>query len=392
MKNKMTIAYWHKDGLEIYRITDEKPVKHASGNLDELAPIKSGFGEKVLIVARELLFHVRKKYPPAQEEKLLKAVGLEVGEMFPLAKPAFHCRLFQSYDTYSVVDVWAWESDLYSRIREIFPFNHVIPEDVAFSSEVPEIRVFQYRELTSVLAHADGRFLAGASYPGPAFNQEEFERFLRSLEQQGVNIRKIRIYGLLPPALKADAKISMEEVKNYPPCLDEMTALELGRFKVRGDYYGFLEKKDIIFRVVLYLVLGYALMQFLTLKNYDRTADEIRQKIAVMDKEAASLDTGHMGEDYSNAIQAVNDKLKAGCSPVNVMNALARRLPDGSFVSRLVMNENNVEMTVSSKDPLSTVKALGYAEGVKKISLKGAPFKDRGSDLYNFVIVMEFVR
>jgi len=392
MKSKMMVAYWHKDGLEIYRIVDEKPVKCTSGSLDELMPVRSGLGKKVLIVGRELLFHVRRKYPPAQEEKLFKAVSLEIGDMFPLAKPSFHCRVFQSYDTYAVVDVWAWESDLYSRIKEIFPFNHVIPEDVAFASEAPEARVFQYRGITSVLSHMNGQFLSGASYPESNFNQEVFDRFLRSLEQQGVDIQKIKLYGLLPLVLKNSAKVSMEAVTDYPPCLDEVAALDLGRFKVRGNYYGLWEKKDLIFRIALYLVLGYALMLYITLRNYDRTADEIRQRIAVMDKEAASLDTGRKGEDYSIAIQAVNEKLKAGRSPLNVMNMLARRLPDGSFISRMVLNENNVEMTVSSKDPLSTVKALGYAEGIKKVSLKGAPAKDRGNNLYNFVIIMELIQ
>ena len=37
MKDKM-VAYWHKDGLDIYRIADTQPVKYASGAVDELEP------------------------------------------------------------------------------------------------------------------------------------------------------------------------------------------------------------------------------------------------------------------------------------------------------------------------------------------------------------------
>ena len=51
----MLVAYWHKDGLEIYRYVDEKPVKYTSGSLDKIKPVKGMFGKKVLIVSRELL-------------------------------------------------------------------------------------------------------------------------------------------------------------------------------------------------------------------------------------------------------------------------------------------------------------------------------------------------
>ena len=93
MKDKM-VAYWHNDGLEVYRIADEKPVKFASGALDKLEPIKGGLGKKILIVSRELLLHARKRYPPATEEKLFKAVALEIGDMFPLSAQPFTAGSF----------------------------------------------------------------------------------------------------------------------------------------------------------------------------------------------------------------------------------------------------------------------------------------------------------
>ena len=390
MKDKMA-AYWHKGGLEVYRIADKKPVKFASGSLDALGPVRGGFGKKVLIVGRELLLHVRKKYPPAPEKKLFKAVALEIGDIFPLSRPAFHCRIFQSAGTHTLVDVWAWESGLYPRIREVFAFTHVVPEDLAFSSVVPEVKVFQYGGMTSMLAHAGGKFLAGALSPVSGFNQEEVERFLHSLEQYGAQIKKVKIYGELPVTLKDIPEISRVGKMNYPPCLDEIDSLDLARFKIEGDFR-LWEKKDLLFRIAIYLVLGYALMQYLTLKNYDHTADEIRQKLAVMNNKAVSLDTGRQVEDYSAVIQEVKEKVSAAHSPLKVMNLLAGRLPEGTFITRMVLNENNVEITVSSTDPLSTLKALWEATEVKKLSLKGAIVKDRASKSNNFGVVIELAR
>jgi 3-oxoacyl-(acyl-carrier-protein) synthase len=66
----LVAAYWHPDGLDIYRYVNDKPVKLASGSLEGLKPVKAAFDKKVLIVGRELLLHMKKKYPPAQKEKL----------------------------------------------------------------------------------------------------------------------------------------------------------------------------------------------------------------------------------------------------------------------------------------------------------------------------------
>jgi hypothetical protein len=66
--------------------------------------------------------------------------------------------------------------------------------------------------------------------------------------------------------------------------------------------------------------------------------------------------------------------------------------PAGSFITRLVLNENNLEISASSADPLSVVKALGGAEGIKTARLKGAPGKDSATGSYNFIVNMELTR
>jgi len=390
MKDTM-VAYWHKDGLEVYGIADKKPVKYTSGALDNLEPIKSGLGKKILIVSRDLLLHVRKRYPPAPEEKLRKAVALELGEMFPLIKPAFHCRVFQSFTTYSLVDIWAWENDLYPRIKEVFWFNYVVPEVLLFTSAVPEVKVFQYGGMTSMLAHADGKYLAGASCPDSSFHQGELERFLHSLEQFGTEIKKIKIYGDLPLTLKDIPEISRVGTMDYPPCLDDIEVLDLARFRIRRDY-PLWEKRGLVFRVAIYLLLGYTLMLYMTLRNYDRATDEVRQKLTAMDRQTVSLAAGQKSEDYSAVIREVNEKLNATPSPLRVMKMLAQRVPEGSSINRMVLNENILEVAISSKDPVSIVKALGDAKEIKKVSLKGAPLKDRAANIFNFVITMELLQ
>jgi hypothetical protein len=58
----------------------------------------------------------------------------------------------------------------------------------------------------------------------------------------------------------------------------------------------------------------------------------------------------------------------------------------------MVLNENKLEIIASSKNPLSVIKAIGSAEGIKTARLKGAPAMDMATRLYNFVITTELSR
>jgi hypothetical protein len=390
----MRVAYWHRDGLDVYQYVDEKLLKKVSGSLNELKPIKGILGKKVLIVGRELLLHTRKRYPPAPKEKLTKAVGLEIGDIFPILKPAFHCRVYESSNTYTTLDIWAWDSEPYARLREVFPFNYIVPEDLAYSSEVPEVKVFQYRGMTNILAHSGDRFLGGASYPDAGIDEKDVERFLSGLGRWRSDIRQIKVYGAVPFQFK-DAEIpeiSRVAQGDHPPCIDYLAGLNLNEFKVKGDIH-LSSRIDFLCRILIYLILGYGIMLYLTAKNYDQVAWEIREKMNSIDKKISlNKDAGHKIEDYSDIVKEVNERIRARPIPLKVMDMIAHRLTAGSFINRMILNENNLEVSVSSRDPLSVVKALGGAEGIKTVRLKGAPGKDAKTGSYNFNVTVELSR
>lgn len=200
---KITAAYWRKDSLEVYSYTGDVPYKQASGRLSELKPVKKRPGRiYALIVGRERLMHSRKRYPPAPLSKLAQAVALDLGELFPLVQPAFYCRVFKAISNYVELDIWAWEKDEYEKIREIFPFNHVIPEDVLFKAPEPEVVIFRQNNLVHLLACDQSGFIDGASFPVEGFGGGQVEGFLLSLSQLGKEAKKISLHGLNAVALK----------------------------------------------------------------------------------------------------------------------------------------------------------------------------------------------
>jgi hypothetical protein len=385
------VAYWHKGGLEIYRLEGGKPVKEASGNLEELKPLRSSFTRKILIVGRDLLFHTRKRYPPTPVEKLTKAVALEIGAIFPLSKPAFHCRVHESSAAHTTLDIWAWESEPYARLREIFPFHFAVPEDLACLSASPEIKIFQSGGMIHLLASAQNRFLAGASYPETGLEDGAAERFFSGLGRYTADIKEVRVFGALNIVLKnGEREIVRSPRVDYPPCLQNIFTLDLKPFKAKGEFRSPVQA-SLLLRVLIYILIGYGLMLYLTDKNYDQAAGELRQKIRKTQGGTLNQVPASAVTDYSEVIAEVNEKLAKKVSPLTLMERLARRLPEGSFITRIALNENILDVSAASKEPLSVVKALGGMEGIKTARLKGPPVKDGQTGSFNFVVTLELL-
>jgi len=394
-KQKIVAAYWHRDGLEIYNFAEEQPIRHASGAPAELQPVRNILATKVLIVGREQTMHLRKRYPPAAEDKLKKAVAMEIEEIFPIVRPTFYCRVFKAISSYVEMDIWAWESEPYEKIREVFPFTHAVPEDLLFLSEQPEVRVFPQRGLVHMVAHARGVFLDGVSLPPAKFDEGQIRRFLFGLSQIGAEMEKITIYGLPGFQMKAPTGVNVVRLEEriYPLCLEGVPRLELKEFRIKGAYQfvPFLQPA-LVARIFIYLTSGYALFLFLTMMNYDQAAKDIRQRIAAMDRKALALAASSSEPDYSDVLRELNGKLEKSLSPIGVFDMLAQKLPEGSFITRIAAAENHLDIFVSSRAPLTVIKELGNEQRIKKVIVKGSPVKDRATGFYNVSLTLELAK
>jgi len=386
----MWVAYCHKEGLDVFQYKRGQWVKKASGDPARLKPIRGLFGKKILVIGRELLFNARKKFPPAPMKKLIKAVGLEIGEIFPISNPLFHCRLNGSSAACTILDIWAWEKELSDGLRKVFNFNYILPEDLIYSQETFEVKVIPYREMTHLIAHAGPKFLGSLSYPELNLNAQQIERFLSSMGRERSEIKRIVIHGALPFQLKGTdiPELVRAPERDYPPCLEDLGRLNLREFKVKRKNI-LPSRRDVLYRIPIYLLLGYGLVLYGTGHYVGQRADEIRQKIIAMDSKIDLKNSGKDVQNYSDIVEEVNGRISLRHSPLQTMDKIARHLPPGSFITRMMLSENNLEVSVSSKEPLSVIKSFGAVEGIKTARLKGAPMKDAVSGSYNFVIIME---
>ena len=391
----LLVAYWHKEGLEIYRYGNNKPVRQASGPLDQLKPIHGSFQKKVLVVGRELLLHQRKRYPPAPKEKLVKALGLEIRGLFPLSDPAYHCQISESSPTHTTLEIWAWDRGSYSQLKKVFPFDYVIPEDLCYAAEIPEVEGLPIPgpdpRFGPCGPEVSGRGLL--SRPKKMAGEIPLERFLQAIGRHRGEIKRITFYGAGPFPFKSPegAEVSRAAERDYPLCLDFLPRIDLKEYKEKREFH-FGLRWDLLCRVAIYLILGYGLVLYAVAEKYDQAIEESRKKTkGIEERITVKGPQGKMG-DYSEVVGEINERLKARPSPLRVMNTIAGKLPAESTVNRMVLNENNVELVIASKDPIAVVKALGSGEGIKNVRLKGAPAKVSSTEVYNFTLLVELSR
>ncbi|MEK6684056.1 MAG: hypothetical protein AABY46_05285 [Nitrospirota bacterium] len=380
----MLVSYWHKDGMEVYRVKDAGIETVASGRLDAIRPF-TGWGRKVMIVGRDRLLWTRKRYPPTTGENLAKAIQMDLKELFPLKDPAFSFRIFEQTPAYSLVDIWTWDRSDHPAIRKIFPWSHIVPEDAAFVSDESEIRVLDDPNGRHLMAHNKDGFLGRLSLRH--LTGKDVELFLRSLGKHGREIKTIRLQ-TAPGELELSETIPVvhEPPGEYPPCLKDIRRLNLKPFR-SAPVMSMIAAVDFVPRLVLYLMIVYAASLYITQGRYDRTIQETSQRLDGLTKtlSAASLEES---DPSARTLAELQERRKSRVEPLEIMNALARSLRAQSAVTRMVLNENSLELSIASKEPLEVIRGLSTANCVQSVKLRGSPFQGEGN-VYNFLLTLE---
>jgi hypothetical protein len=394
----MIAAYWSKDGLGVYRIEkDKEPARIAAGDLKSIQPIGGLLRTKVLIIGRDRLYHARRRYPPASQNELRKAIAFEIAEIFPLKDPAFFCRISETYKTHVFVDVWGWEKEDYAQIRKVFPFLYAIPEDLAFSLNASGVKVYRHGELIHLVAHEGNRFVGAATFPAVRFDASDLERFMAGMEPNAAKIKEIVVFGSLtiPNSPHISQRIVNRPVGEYPPvlaCLDRISPLASRPFLVLPEF-NLWEKRRLLFRVSLYLVLGYAGMLYLTLMYHEQAIRTVRLEIAQINKSLQSADiTDTRSGDEETTRREFNGYVHKTLPPLQAMELLAQHLPEGTQVNGMTLREYDLEVSFSSGNPLEVIRKLSAVREISKVQLKGVPAKDTKSGSYKFAVSLQLLK
>lgn len=394
------LAFWDGKGLDVYAVQGGSLKRTVAGAGIAGGPAKKGRtaeglpARNVLVLGSGSYIRIRKRYPPAKLEKLVRAVEMESAEMVPFTRPAVYCRIFAAYQTHVLLDVWAWEQELAERLAPVFPHRYIIPEDLAFASDQPVLRVHVYRNgmLVRIMACRGPQFVDAVSYPEAAFSSGDLARFLAGLAADPID--EIRIHGDIPAEIPAAFQSLVQRIpaKDHPPFLDELMSLsgkQLRAFRA-GGASGLVLNRALLWRSAIYAAAAYGLFLFVSMKNYDSALQEARAQSAAVDRRISALQAGAAQEEEA-LLRELHEKLKGTVTPLRAIEILAAELPEGASATSLTLNEGMAEVTVAAREPLSVIKRLSESRQVRRVSLKGSPARDAQTGIYSCALILEML-
>jgi hypothetical protein len=378
----MLVCYLTKEEAKFYQIKGDK--------ISEISPgafkLTKYLQKRVLIISRELLFYTRRSYPPIPLKKLKDALKVEVQDFFPLPRVSYTFKIFEATEKFTLVDIWAWSKDEEERIEKTFPFQYVIPEDLLLVEKGDTaLKIYKQRDIYHLIAYVKGKFLGSLSVA--ELTQKDVELFLTGLMPYSQDIKKIIIYGDTLKDFSPDKTILRYPERPYPVSLEGLSKINLKEFKVKR---ALPLKIDPFLRLPIYLLLGYGVYLYATSQNYEKAIKDLKTKISKLDRELAYFENRTApAKDYSALISALNNKTSQAVSGLTVLNELAKTLPIGCTVNRIVLNEKRLELALTFEDPVEVIELLERSNMVKSLKLEGPPIKKTGTKLYDFRLTIE---
>jgi hypothetical protein len=386
----MLAARYHGEDIEIYRIKKDAVETVASGPVGELKPVRE-WGNKVLILGKEVSFYTRKKYPALSNKDLGNAVRIDVGDIFPLKEPSYTFKVRERAETYLLVDVWAWPRSIESEAAKCFPYTHVIPEDMAFLSQRPELTLFKGQNgITHAVAHDSEGFVGAFSFANRTPGEQQLNLFLKNVS----GITQINVYDRkaldVAERLKARFGAAVRIVDNveWPASIEGARSIQLKGYGA-GLHEDYLARLAFPLRIGLYMALGCALMLYVTDRNYTSALGEMESRIERLSKDTKAVATTMKRRDETGDAKKIAAKVKGNRTPLAAMEVMATYLPEDAYVTRMVVSETGIDLSFSAKEPLKVIKSLSGAEPVKTVKLQGSPSKNNVTGRYNFVLHME---
>lgn len=381
----------------VYYFSDEKALYEVFKNnltaVKEL-PVRNPLfylKKRILILGKEYFFHIKKKYPPLKEKEIVKALSFDIEDAVPITNPQYVFRISERKETYCEVDLFAWQSDTVSEIREKFPYTHIIPEDLIFYSPEPAIFVLPKNQRIYLVATSKEGFIASHIIsPQP----EEFNLFLKALGRYADSLKRIVCYGLereevyrfLPEHFRPYLVIKKSLQEDLPLFLQK---IKLRDFKLKKP----LETDRILLtsaRVFIYILIAIFLNLYFTYHSYNSAIQDTRKKINQFDTELKSFEEISR-KQTSRALelrqlkQELTKKLDEGVTDLfSILDGIAGCLPDESYITTFELKEKNLSMYVYTKDVFEVMEKLRKLQFVKSVKLASPPSHDKAKKTYSF--------
>jgi len=362
--------------------------------------------KRLLILGKEWVLSLRKRYPPLPVSQLKRAISQEIEDLFPLKNPSYTFQIFRKGETFIEVNLFSWEKALEDELRSKFPFSHLIPEELFFSAKEPTLFLLKRDSKFLLIASSNKLFLNSLFFQEIPSKEEVF-LFIKSLGEISikrvisVGISKEEILKILPEDLKPYLILKNRPFDLLPEILPHLSLKDFRqKKKLEFDFSSIvLEASRLFLMVVIALQVNLLFSYF----EYKRAIDQLKEKNKTLDQEVKKILSSVISkegnftsqdEERLRALEELKEEVKdlerKGVShPLFYLNELAKVLPDGSRIERFTLKEKSLEIYVEAKDIFEVLSRLRKNPFFSELKLTGTPLFDPYKNLYRFNLKVE---
>jgi hypothetical protein len=362
--------------------------------------------KRLLILGKEWVLSLRKRYPSLPVSQLKRAISQEIEDLFPLKNPSYTFQIFRKGETFIEVNLFAWEKSVEEELRNKFPFSHLIPEELFFSTKEPTFFILKRNSKFLLIASSD-RFFLNSLFLHETPSKEEVSLFIKSLGELtikrviAIGTSKEEILEILPEDLK-----SYFISKNHPFNLlsEILPNLSLKDFRIKRKLefnfsHLFLQASRLFLMIIIALQVNLLFSYF----EYQRAINQLKEKNEALNQEIKKLispiiskggNFTSQDEERSKALEELKEEVRAlerkGVAyPLFYLNELAKILPDGARIERFTLKEKSLEVYIEAKDIFEVLSRLRKNPFFSELKLTGTPLFDSYKNLYRFNIRVE---
>lgn len=319
------------------------------------------------VISYKNLVFIKKIYPKTVKKHLKRVLKEEIESLFPGDNYSFFYQIVSETDTQLEICIWTYESKIKDELINS-GCSYIIPEPLIFSFEEPTVLIYKTIDFYLFIYSIKGKILNFLASKG--LSKETLTIFLRGIGE----INSIRWIAYIQENINDffDENINIEyrELSDYPLFLDFIREPRLKDFRIKRLN---LEKIEPYFfiRILIYIIIALSLSLHMSNKTYD-------EKIAEIEKRLNQLRSGIGGSNEMLIINKINEVRQKKQNIPYIINTLSNLLPQGSFIRRLSINEDSMDIFISTNEPLIVLNNFNFEHCFTSVKLSSPINKEEG--------------
>lgn len=393
----MLICYLSSKEKRLYKLSGETLIPISSFKLSLLSKL---IHKRLVILSKDIIFHVKKRFPLLSPQELKQAVASEVEYISPYPNYEYYYQVERSFANFAEVHIWVWDkSPLDQLLATGFSYTHIIPEDLIFTSDKSCLFILPHGPLYYIIATCEKGYLSSSILTSLS---EELPLFLRTLSD--FKPQEIILFAQLPP------QEEQALLKAFPPPSPLLRRerdffLWLPRFLKRLNLKNFRAKKRLTFaplnlvytssRLFLYSTLILSFYFYFSQKAYQSEINRIKQESIKIDLQLKTLTERALNKsaqpDFELKLTEFKEELRKKeetrlKSLLKILDELASVLPDESQIRTFELKEKKLRLNLITNDAVEIIEKIRALPSVENIRLTNPPFFDKHRNKFTMQI------